>query len=426
MERVESPETYIDLFLAHVAEISEDATLSDRLIGFINTNNLEEDRLEKIGNVFSNLINVSGKRVYYLPSVYEQKNVAIPPEERLHHACIYADLATIKKIAAQSPELLDLLAGSPQLSKLMIAARYAPVAVVQFLLENGADASITDSDGWDALHHACQAGSLEAAELLAFEKSLNATTTDGATPLMLAAGNGHFAVVQFLLKGGADTSIKNANGVNALHSACQGGSLEAVQLLILKIDPNTIGARGTPLMVSVYCEHLAIVEFLLEEGADPALTDTNGWNVLHHACLSGSLETAELLASHIDLNVTMTGGQTSLMAAAQNGHQAIVQFLLGKGADASTKDSAGCNALHFACIGGSLETVQVLTSHIDLKATTTSSQTPLMLAAQNGHFTVIQFLLEKGAETSITDSNGWNALHIACEAGSLEAAELLT
>ncbi len=40
--------------------------------------------------------------------------------------------------------------------------------------------------------------------------------------------------------------------------------------------------------------------------------------------------------------------------------------------------------------------------------------TPLMIAAENGHFQIVQYLIEQGeADPNITNSDGWNALHLA-------------
>ncbi len=121
-------------------------------------------------------------------------------------------------------------------------------------------------------------------------------------------------------------------------------------------------------------------------------------------------------------------GTTPLMIAVAYGHPAVVQFLLEKGADPTITAFIAGNALHFACRRGSLEAVQLLTSKIDPNARTSTGETPLMLAAKNGHHTVIQFLLENGADTTITNGNGngWNALHFACQCGSVEAVQLLT
>ncbi len=67
-------------------------------------------------------------------------------------------------------------------------------------------------------------------------------------------------------------------------------------------------------------------------------------------------------------------GQTSLWYAAVNGHEAVVQRLLHKGADPEAKDKNG--------------------------------QTPLQWAARNGKDAVVQQLLDKSAHIEAKDRDG--------------------
>ena len=57
------------------------------------------------------------------------------------------------------------------------------------------------------------------------------TTTDGTTPLCMAAQEGHDAVAKLLLAGGADRTMKPKNGETAAESAARNGHTALAKLL---------------------------------------------------------------------------------------------------------------------------------------------------------------------------------------------------
>ena len=109
---------------------------------------------------------------------------------------------------------------------------------------------------------------------------------------------------------------------------------------------------------------------LLAWGLLVSKKDKIGRTALHIACRNGAhvQDTTELLQNgkaEVDIDSRDFNGQTSLSMAAENGHRAVVKFLLETGkADAGLKDRWG--------------------------------QTPLTLTTRHGHDAVVKLLLETG------------------------------
>jgi palmitoyltransferase ZDHHC13/17 len=98
-----------------------------------------------------------------------------------------------------------------------------------------------------------------------------------------------------------------------------------------------------------------IIDLLLKNGADPLLTDDQGFNLLHSATLDGNVFQIVLLLHHPDIPVDVPDaqGHTSLMWAAYKGYGALIDVLVRWGANVYARDSQGFTALHWALVKGS-------------------------------------------------------------------------
>ena len=68
------------------------------------------------------------------------------------------------------------------------------------MLEMGSNPNIKDSNGWTALHYACQLGDLECVKiLLSHNAEINSYSNHKKTPLHLACYNGYTNIVQYLI-----------------------------------------------------------------------------------------------------------------------------------------------------------------------------------------------------------------------------------
>jgi palmitoyltransferase len=102
---------------------------------------------------------------------------------------------------------------------------------------------------------------------------------------------------------------------------------------------------------------LSVVQLLINHGADPALTDGQGFNTLHLAVHSHNpMLLAYLLSQQLPLSIDSEDsmGQTGLQWACYQGDQISVSLLLKYGADPNRADAAGLTSVHWAAVKGSV------------------------------------------------------------------------
>ena len=180
------------------------------------------------------------------------------------------------------------------------------------------------ADGGTALHMAAQSGFATMVQLLR-EHGADPTqvrSSDGITPLIMAATSGHIDAVCALLA--PPTSIHGSTRSN--HRSRRGGGKCS-----LAADPNQARARkgGTPLIMASFHGHFDVAFELLVHGADPNLaTTTSGVSPLFIAARNGHLEVAKLLAIFgADLNKrTTTNGVTPHASAVVRGHMRVAEW----------------------------------------------------------------------------------------------------
>ena len=239
------------------------------------------------------------------------------------------------------------------------------------------------------LHLAAYFGVYAAANILiGYVQSLDIKDSYSRTPLSWAAENGHEAVVELLLENGAELETRDTR------------------------------YGQTPLSWAVEKGHEAVVKLLLENGAELETRDTRyGQTPLSWAVEKGQEAVVKLLLENgAELETRDTRyGQTPLSWAVEKGHEAVVELLLEKGAELETKSEYGQTPLSWATKNRHEAVVKLLldTGKADVDAKDDDGSTPLLWAAEQGHEAVVRLLLDNGADISIENRSGWTSLQLA-------------
>ncbi len=199
-------------------------------------------------------------------------------------------------------------------------------------------------------------------------------------------------------------------GATALHLAAYFGLTQLVTDL-LRNAPN-IDAQdslgNTAMMYAAVEGHYAILVQLIEAGASAKIADHNGSNVLHKAALQGRTDVVKILLTSADLDVNACdpsqGSRNPLMLAAIYGYMGVVEILL-KRDDLLPSLRADRTALMFAATEDQLEIVKLLLKdpRVSINDQDQLGATALMLAAYFGYTSIVEALLDAGADAEITD-----------------------
>ena len=258
-------------------------------------------------------------------------------------------LARGLRVASGQPSPVSLYIGA---TPLIVAARFnASRAIVEELLEGGADVTTTDSTKRTALMWAAAcSGSVEIVKLLLESQPKEDATESSINELLtLAAQNPNCSgVVEFLVGQGADVNSRGESGATALMLAATQPSPDAVRLLLAKGAGDGRDLTGMTALMYAAFGTVDAARLLLDSGAEIDARDADGRTALFHAVRSGSVGTVALLLERgANVDARVQDGRTALMAAAAASRAPadLVALLLKAGADATVIDSSGRKAI---------------------------------------------------------------------------------
>uniref|UniRef100_A0A8B9TD63 Ankyrin repeat domain 52 n=1 Tax=Anas platyrhynchos TaxID=8839 RepID=A0A8B9TD63_ANAPL len=274
---------------------------------------------------------------------------------------------------------------------------------LEFLLDNGADPSLRDKQGYTAVHYAAAYGNRQNLELL-LEMSFNCLedveSTIPVSPLHLAAYNGHCEALKTLAETLVNLDVRDHKGRTALYLATERGSTECV-------------------------------EVLTSHGASALVKERKRkWTPLHAAAANGNTDSLHLLidsGERADITDVMDiHGQTPLMLAIMNGHVDCVHLLLEKGSTADAADKRG----RTCAVTGCEDCLAALLDHdAFVLCRDFKGRTPIHFASACGHLEILRTLLQAALSTdpldSVVDYSGYSPMHWASYSGHEDCLELL-
>jgi ankyrin repeat protein len=268
--------------------------------------------------------------------------------------------------------------------------------------------------------------------------------TDG-TPLLTAAVGGDVGIGKILLSRGADVHAVDSDMRTAMHVASLHNHVPFLDLLLdheANVDaPNREGM--TPLFLAIHLygsrddpqgKGVEAIRFLLSQRSNikicsgpeehtpflraVALGHQDVVSLFLTCGRSGREEGKEEGVVGVDQDRD-AHGRTGFMLAIAEGSLEMAALLLQHGADMEAKDKAGMTALAWAAGRPEKLTLGFLLergANVRIQDTDTGA-TPLMLAAQNGDVGLVQLLVEGEADLESKDGRGYTALMHAAARG---------
>ncbi|GFR58682.1 transient receptor potential cation channel subfamily A member 1 [Elysia marginata] len=394
-------------------------------------------------------------------------------------------------VEAQSPEVVSLLAKSGadlnidnanHQKPIHLAVELSSLEVVKVLLDNGVDPNCRGETGNTPMHYAAGKDNGEIMRLLmksggkpckkcdygyypihiaakcsaanAMEAIIEQALKCGYTreqilsfkdrennlPLHAAVNGGDIKAVEVCLKAGASVKTPQDDGSTPLHFACAQGNMDMIKLMEETQPDNFMEALFTvdvmkmaPIHRAALFNHVAVLKYLLEHGADVDCRDVQDRTPLLLAAGKGCWGAVQLLISNnADVNVKDGNNRNFLHLAIRFGgklDQIGGDFVKGIKNLLNERDDFGCSPLHYASKEGHLLALDdLIRMGAVLNPKNNQKQSPFHFAARFGRYNTCRRLLDSVYGPNIineTDGHGLTALHIAAQNGHTKVIQLL-
>lgn len=282
------------------------------------------------------------------------------------------------------------------------------------LVEHGANCGILSNLGANIIHAAVEskAGSglamaLKIRSMCPDELDINQVNSWGETAVHIASCISA-SCVKLLLEAGADPNIQDETGQVALHFAASSDrEVERPKVIAALCSTkdtkhlNTQAFDGRPPLFD-YLNDPECVETLIKNGAKIDVTDNDGKNTFHHACVQGEDGTLEVLlklAGNLDSPITQdNNGNTPLIYALSNSSVECAMMLLKMDDVGPLMGKDGWSPIHYATKIGNPALLLAICNHKSFKksAKTLDGKQAKIVAMETGnwHGKIKELILE--------------------------------
>gem|GEM_PF-844634 len=299
--------------------------------------------------------------------------------------------------------------------------------------------------GWGALHYLASTDDIDMVEYMV-SKGADINICDiehQMSPLWIAFKAGNREMMKALISLGANLEQTNNEGKTLITRAAEYGKNEEIDQLLsfgANIDTRDKGGRAPLHGACMFGKHDTVLH-LIERGADVKAVDSNGNNGLHHTVsYEGGSETVRVLIEHgVDVNQKNSSGQVPWFLLRRPGHDVEsgvidnLKLVLQAGADISVRNNSGDSLLHIAADLGSVEIGKLAVQYgADVNWVNNKGQSPLNRCVTFSFDKIkqqspelIDFLIAQGADVNLADAQKKTPLHNAASRGDASIIQRL-
>lgn len=375
------------------------------------------------------------------------------------------------KMSTKEVNIQDKLGNTPLM--LALTTGNTSLEITKLLLSHKAKVDIANTAGQTPLHIAAEKGNVDICRILVEKDptNINAVNKEKQTPLHFAAMNGNARVCSFLAEKGASVEARDVREYTPLHIAAKMGFTECCNQLIesgssvdstdkngntplhlvlsarknkvncLKVlceNKAKVSAKNnkgeTPLHIAQHAQNDMLMKLLSYE-PDPFVRDVKGKTILHWAAARSGNKNLETLlkretwkTQNLDsfINTQDVDRHTALHIAIKNGNEEACKILFRSGADGNVTCDCHGTALHIAAEYGLHDICDLLSKYVKVNSMNQDLETPLHLAAKEGHVKCCQTLISRKASLVAEVKDSKNIpLHLAAKNGKAACCRVM-